>query len=192
MSDWSTFRTAVAAAFTQALPASLRDAIAISWARGAREFGGPDGRLLLDVVADVEDMYRDADVDDPIVASHNTITLQVTAESQHDDPTLSAWRLARLARLGLRRESVRAILEAAGISYVETPLGQTSVPYAASGRMVQAVVFDVQLATVFELALEADDGIGLIERVEADATLLQPPDPSVTYAVEADDPTPEP
>jgi hypothetical protein len=87
---------------------------------------------------------------------------------------------------------VRAILEAAGISYVETPLGQTSVPYAASGRMVQAVVFDVQLATVFELALEADDGIGLIERVEADATLLQPPDPSVTYAVEADDPTPEP
>jgi hypothetical protein len=57
--------------------------------------------------------------------------------------------------------------------------------------MIQAVIFDVTFATVFSLTPEADDAIGLIERVEADAELTQAPAPAVTYSVEVDDPTPE-
>jgi hypothetical protein len=191
MADWSTFRAALAAAFAQALPTSLRSAVAISWTTGAREFGGADGRILLGVVSDVEDHLDEADVFDEDIESHHSVTVQVTVESQHDDPSQSAWRLARLARLGLRKESVYALLAAAGISYVETPMNQTAAPYAASGRMIQAVIFDVTFATVFSLTPEADDAIGLIERVEADAELTQAPAPAVTYSVEVDDPTPE-
>jgi hypothetical protein len=192
MSDWAAFRTAVEAAFRQALPSSLRSAIAVSWAGGARKFGGADGRVLLGVQSDVEEHVREADVNLSEVSSSNLITLQVTCESQHDAPTKSALRLAKLLQLGLRKESVYAILDAAGISLLEDPLSPQNVSYPDDGRTVGAYAFDVALRFVFELTPEADDAIGLLEHVEASAELELPEPPHLTYDVSVDDPTPEP
>lgn len=192
MTTWSAFRTAIEAAFLQALTPALRLLVPISWAGGPREFGDVDGRLLLDVVSHTEEHIREADVDETQVSSANVVTLQVTAESVHDDAAYNALRLIEQIRLGLRKESVTAILDAAFISLLEFPMTPQNTSYGASGRKISAYTFDVQLRAVFALTPEADDAIGLIEHTEWEGTLADADAVETTVEGAADDPTPEP
>lgn len=192
MSTWATFRTAIEAAFLQALTPALRTTVSVNWEGGAREFGSTDGRLLIDVLSYVEEHVQEAEVDEALLSSSNLVTLQVVAESQHDSADLNALRLIENFRLGLRKESVTAILDAAGISLLEAPMSPQRLPTVATGRKISAYAFDVQLRATFSLTPEADDAIGLLEHVEAAATLTNPGASDVTYDVAADDPTPEP
>ena len=192
MATWQTFSDAFEAALNQALPSSLRNTIAISRAGGARQFGGPDGRLLWSVTSHSEDIVREADENLDEVASSNTIVLQVTAESQHDHPSKNALRLIEQVRLGLRKESVYAILDAAGISLLGIPMNPANASYPDDGRLVSAYAFDVSLRTVFTLTPEADDAIGLIETASGSGELEMPEPPNVEDTFSVADPTPEP
>ena len=192
MATWQTFSDAFEAALNQALPSSLRSTIAISRAGGARQFGDTNGRLLWSVTSHSEDIVREADENLDEVASSNTIVLQVTAESQHDHPSKNALRLIEQVRLGLRKESVYAILDAAGISLLGIPMNPANASYPDDGRLVSAYAFDVSLRTVFTLTPEADDTIGLIETAEGDGELEMPEPPNVTDTFSVADPTPEP
>jgi hypothetical protein len=111
------------------------------------------------------------DADDSLLASANLIVLQVRAESQHDDPSANALRLVEQVRLGLRKESVYAILDAAGVSVLGEDLSTVNVSYAASGRKISAYAFDLQIRTTFTLEPEADDAVGAVEHAAYSASL---------------------
>lgn len=192
MSTWATFRTTVEAALAQALPTALRAKVPASWSGGPRQFGDNDGRLLLDVVSHVEEHVREAeDADDGLLASANLIVLQVMAESQHDDPTYNALRLIEQVRLGLRKESVYAILDAAGVSVLGEEISTRNVSYSATGRKVSAYLFELSLRTTFTLEPEADDEVGRIEHASYSVSLALGAD-TLTASDTIDDATPEP
>lgn len=194
MSDWASFEAAAIAAVTQALPAALRSGVPVNFAGAAREFGGVDGRLLLGVTSYVEEHVREATAfQEDDISSSNLVTLQISAESQHANPTLSARRLIEQIRLGLRKESVTTLFDAEGISLVEIPMAPRDVSYPDGGRMVSAYAFDVTLRCVFDLTPDpVEDAVGLIEHVAADAALLDANAAETDYSVAVDDPTPEP
>lgn len=193
MSDWSTFRTAIEAALRQALPSAIRAKVPINWSGGARQFGDRDGRVLLSVTSDLEEMTSYADLEGDDVETENSVTVQVLCESQHDDPTLSGARLSKLLALGLRKESVTAILEAAGIGFLDQSLAVTNVGYLdANQRRVSAFAFDALFSTTFTLTPEADDAIGAIEHVSYEGTIANPGASDLTNSDTVDDPTPGP
>ena len=192
MATWATFRAAVAAAVSAAMPSAVRapsnnDGPTVSWTDDVRPFG--KHRLLLDVIAARFEIDRDSSLTaggEQELSSMATITVQVTAESVHDrssSPGDALWLIEQV-RLGLRKVSVREALAAAEAPIVGFPLAVTKRSYPADGRMISAHSFDVQFRTVLDF--DPEESEGLIEHVEGEGEgELDGADFSV------DDPTPE-
>lgn len=204
MATWTTFRAAVAAAVSAALPSAVRvpannDGPAISWTDDRRPFGGRGGqRLLLGIVSTRFDHDRDsalAEGGQQELSSMCTITVQVTAESNHDpafgagagsaSPGDALWLIEQV-RLGLRRVVVADALREAECPIVGWPLATVSRSYPADGRVISAHSFDVSFRTVFDFDTSEDDAVGQIEHIVGEGEGdLDGADISV------DDPTPD-
>lgn len=201
MATWATFRAAVAAAVSAAMPSSVRapannDGPTVTWTDDRRPFG--KHRLLLSIVSTRFDHDRDSALStggEQELSTMATVTVQVTAESVHDpsgapgsSPGDALWLLEQV-RLGLRRVSVREALATAEAPIVGFPAATTSRSYPADGRIISAHSFDVQFRTVFDF--DPEESEGQIEHVEAegegglDGVEISVDDPT------PDDPTPD-
>lgn len=202
MATWTTFRAAVAAAVSAALPSAVRapannDGPTVSWTDDRRPFGRQ--RLLLAILSVRFDHDRDsalAEGGQQELSSMATVTVQVTAESNHDpafgagagsaSPGDALWLIEQV-RLGLRRAHVADALRTAEAPIVGFPLATVSRSYPADGRIVSAHSFDVQFRTVFDFDTTEDDAVEQIEHVVGEGEGgLDGADISV------DDPTPDP
>lgn len=196
MASWPEFRTAVQAAVSAAMLASVRtpannDGPTVTWTDDARPFG--KHRLLLGIVATRFDHDRDSALSaggDQELSSMATVTVQVQAESIHDRssaPGDALWLIEQV-RLGLRRVTVADALRVAGCPIVGFPSAVVSRSYKADGRIVSAHSFDVQFRFVFDPPAFADDPVGQIEHVEGEGEL---PGDLVGLEISVDDPTPD-
>lgn len=194
MSTWATFRTAVAAAVSAAMPSAVRapannDGPTVSWTDDRRPFGRH--RLLLSIVSARFDHDRDSALSaggDQTLSTMATITVQVQAESNHDlssSPGDALWLLEQV-RLGLRRVSVREALAAAEAPIVGFPLSTVTRSYPADGRIVSAHSFDVQFRVVFDFDA-SDESTGQIEHIEVEGDSADVLDVEISV----DDPTPD-
>lgn len=199
---WETFRAAVVAAITGAMPTAVRapadnNGPTVTWSDAPRPFAAH--RLLLSIVSTTFDHDLNSSLSEggaQVLESMATVTVQVTAESTHDSSSASAgasgdalWLLEQV-RLGLRRISVLDALTLAGVRVTGFPAATVSRSYPADHRIISAHSFDVQLRTIlaFEFAGDTEVG-GLIERVIGEGATG-----SDLEGVEFDvsDPTPEP
>lgn len=175
MATWSSFRAAVVAAVSAAMPSAVRspannDGPTVSWFDGRRPFG--KHRLLLSVVSTVFEHDRDSALSeggDQTLSTSAAITVQVQAESSFDDGALDALWLVEQVRLGLRRVSVREALDVADIAIAAFPGATVSRSYPADARIVSAHSFDVTFRTVFDFDATGESA-GLIERVVGEGT----------------------
>jgi hypothetical protein len=196
MGTWNEFRTAVQAAVTAAMPAAVRttanlDGPTVTWTDDVRPFS--KHRLLLDVVSTVFNHDRDSALSeggDQELSSMATITVQVTAESNHDrssSPGDALWLLEQV-RLGLRRVPVADALRTAECPIVGFPAATVRRSYPADGRIISAHSFDVQVRFIFDFDTSEDDPVGQIEHVEAEG---EAPGDLIGVEIAVDDPTPD-
>lgn len=195
MTTWSSFRAAVEAAVLAALPSTVRtpsnnDGPVVFWDDGADPYA--KHKVQLTEVSTVLEQDRDSALDtggEQVLSSLVAITVQVQAESIHDDPTLNANWLIEQVRLGLRKVSVRAALHAANVVIAEFPGATTRRSYPADGHRISAASFDITFRTEFTFDPEGEDA-GLIEHVTVEGEGDEDAIDEVELTV--DDPDPEP
>lgn len=187
----SQFRAALLAAAQAALPAARQLTTAVNWAGGARELA--DLRVLLDVVSEVSLSARDDlfAADGQELSELVETTVQFRAESTYDSADTDALDLLHNIRFGLNRSnSVRAVLEAAGVVLIEQPGPTRNVSFRSNNRLVSSHAFECIFRCVFGLATE--ESTGLIEHVEISGDLDAASDSVAVDEFTVDDPTPEP
>ncbi len=192
MTDWTSFRAAVEAAVSSAMPSAVRtpannDGPAVFWTDAPMPYG--KHLVQLTEVSTVDEMDRDTALHIGGAQSLSTfklITVQVQCESQHDDPALNALWLIEQIRLGLRKVSVAAALKTANVIIASFPGATVRRSYPADGHTISAASFDVAFRTEFTFDATGEDA-GLIERVvgEGGGGLLG-------ADIDVTDPTPEP
>ncbi len=188
---WVSLRAAIEAAVTNAMLTTVSaptngDGPAVSWFDGPRPFA--KHRIILQELSDVPEYDRDTALYQggaQALTTLKSITVQVTFESTHDDPSLNARWLVEQVRLGLRRVSVREELATAGVVIASFPGPVTGRSYTADDRTVSAAGFDVTFRT--EFAFVVDDDAGLIEQVIGEGTGAL-----ADIAIDVTDPDPEP
>lgn len=192
MATVQSFREAVVAAVTAAMPSAVRspannDGPTVTWFDGARPFA--KHRLLLQEISIVPEQDRDsalAEGGEQELSSAVVITVQVQAESSHDSGAANALWLIEQVRMGLRKVSVREDLAEAEVAIASFPGPTSRRSYPADSRIISAASFDVSFRTVFDFDTEGESA-GLIERVIAEGTSeLDGAD------IDVSDPTPEP
>lgn len=170
---WQAFRTAVEAAVTAALPSSVRtptnlDGPAVFWDDGAMPYA--KHLIQLTEVSVVFEMDRDTALTTggaQALSSFVAVTVQVQAESQHDDPTLNSQWLIEQVRLGLRKVSVQDALRTANVLVASYPTATVRRSYPADGHRISAASFDITFRTSFTFDPEGEDA-GLVEEVQAE------------------------
>jgi hypothetical protein len=173
VTDFASFRAAVAAAVQAAMPSSVsapanNDGPAVFWVDGAMPYG--KHLIQLSEVSVVYEMDRDTALytgGAQTLSSFVAITVQVQCESQHDDPTLNAQWLVEQIRLGLRKVSVADALKTANVIIANFPSATVRRSYPTDGRIISAASFDVAFRTEFTFDATGEDA-GLIERVVAE------------------------
>lgn len=194
--DWLAFRAALVAAVESAMPASVRELAAVAWADGPRPHARY--RVLLSVVSAVfED--RDSALSEggtQRLESMAVITTQITAESVHDAGDADALWLVEQLRLGLRKVSVAAALEAAGVLVQRYPQSTRSIGGFADDRALSIHAIELVCCTTFALVPDPPEDAGLIEHVEVEGTVTDlGPDGDeldLVVTIDLDDPYPEP
>jgi hypothetical protein len=192
MTTWQSFRTAVEAAVTNAMPSGVRtpannDGPSVFWADGAMPYG--KHLVQLSEVSVVYEHDRDTALytgGAQSLSSFVAITVQVQCESQHDDPTLNAQWLIEQIRLGLRKVSAADALRTANVLIVGWPASTVRRSYPADGRQIPAHSFDVTFRTEFTFDATGEDA-GLVERAVGEG------DDGLDGAdIDVTDPDPEP
>jgi len=191
MTTRESFRAAVEAAVLAAMPTAVsapanNDGPDVGWVDGPGAIA--EHQIQLSEVSTVFEMDRDTSLyvgGVQALSSFVLITVQVQAESIHDDPALNALWLIEQVRLGLRRISVREALAAANIVIANFPSATTRRSYPADGRSISAASFDVTFRT--EFTFDSGEDAGLIERVVGEGG-----DGLAGADIDVSDPAPEP
>ncbi len=189
---WDTFRTAVSAAISSAMPSSVRapannDGPDIGWIDGPSAVA--KHVVQLSEVSTVIEHDRDTSLyvgGAQALSSFVRIVVQVQCESIHDDTTLNAQWLVEQVRLGLRKISVREALKTANVVIAGFPLSTTKRSYPADGHAISAASFDVEFRTEFAFDATGEDA-GLIEQVIGEGG-----DDLMGVDIDVTDPDPEP
>lgn len=190
LTDWAGFRAAVVAAVSAALPAPVLATTSVAWEDGPREQAS--GRLILSEVSTTYD-DRDSALSTgglQTLESMVVVTVQIRAESTFDSPDANALWLIEQCRLGLRKVSVNAALEVAGIVVQAYPPRAQRLPGIADGHALSMAVTELVLCTTFGLTTTED--AGLIEHVEGTATVTDDRGSDIDLSFTIDDPDPEP
>lgn len=188
--DWLGFRAAVLAAVEAAMPPAVLLTTGVAWADGPRPFAGH--HVLLSIVSAVFD-DRDSALSEggpQTLESMALITTQVTAESPYDAGDADALWLVEQLRLGLRKVSVREALEAAGVVIAVFPRSTRNIGGVADDRALSVHAFEFTCCCTF--GLETTEDAGLVERVEALASVLDDAGDELVLSIEVTDPNPEP
>lgn len=186
--DWLGFRAAVLAAVEGAMPSAVLATTGVAWADGPRPHASR--LVLLSVVSAVFD-DRDSALDTGGVQeleSMALITVQVTAESPYDSADVDALWLLEQCRLGLRKVSVLAALEAAGVVVAVFPRSTRNIGGVADGRALSVHSFEFTGCATFGLTPDPAEDAGLVERVVAAGTA----NGIIPLALDVTDPDPEP
>jgi hypothetical protein len=163
VTDWFGFRAAVLAAVEAAMPPAVLVTTAATWADGPRPYAGH--HVLLSVVSAIFD-DRDSALSrggPQVLESMAVITVQVVAEATNDSGDTDALWLIEQLRLGLRKVSVRAELETAGIVIQVFPRSTRNIGGVADGHALSVHALEVTFCCTF--ALETTEDAGLVERV---------------------------
>lgn len=190
LTDWAGFRAAVVAAVRAALPSDVALTTGVAFEDGARPHAR--WRLLLSAVSTTYD-DRDSSLSTgglQTLESMVCVTVQIRAESTFDSPDANALWLIEQCRLGLRKLSVNAALEAAGIVVQAYPARAQRLPGVADGHALSMAVIEWTLCTTFGLTTTED--AGLIEHVEGTATVTDDRGSDIDLTFTIDDPDPEP
>lgn len=197
--DWLGFRAAVLAAVSAAMPPAVLAATGVCWADGPRPFASH--HVLLSVVSATFD-DRDSALSRgglQTLESMAVITVQVVTESPIDEGSADALWLIEQLRLGLRKVSVRAELEAAGIVIQVYPRSTRNIGGVSDGHALSVHALEVTFCCTFALTPDPGEDAGLVERVvfagviEADAgDGSDPGSDTLTIDVDLTDLDPEP
>lgn len=191
--NWLSFRTAVRDAVEASLGTTLAATTNVDWGDGGRGFS--QRRLLLTIVSATDEwIYEEPNVPGQRLSSQKDVAVQVMAESVHDSADADAQDLLEQVRLGLRRTSVRAALNAAGVSTPKDPSPTSRFSYLHQGRMVSAHAFDVVFRGVFA-TFDLNEDAGPIEHVEVEGAGVgddQAPPLELPIDFVVDDPTIDP
>lgn len=189
--DWLGFRAAVVAAIEAAIPASILATTGVAWADGPRP--NARHRVLLSVVSAVFDDRDSALSQGGVQAleSMAVIVVQITCESSFDTGDGDALWLIEQLRLGLRKLSVQAALEAAGIRIQVFPRTSRNIGGIADGRALSVHAIEFTCCATFVLVPDPPEDAGVIEHVEGEGTLTDGDD-EITTTLSVDDPDPEP
>ena len=191
--DWLTFRALVVTAIETAMPPVVLATCGVAWEDGPRPHAGQ--RVLLSVVSGLFD-DRDSALDEGGIQrleSMAAITVQVKAESSYDTGDADALWLIEQLRLGLRKVSVNAALEAAGVVIQVFPKSTRNIGGAADDRALSVHALEFTCCTTFGLTPDPAEDAGLVERVVAAGVVTQPGvASSITVPVDVTDPDPEP
>lgn len=191
VNTWLSFRAALVSAIDAAMPASVLETASVAWSDAPREFAGH--RALLSVVSSVfED--RDSALSqggEQSLESMAIITVQLTAESSFDAGDQDALWLIEELRLGIRKLSVQAILEAAGIRIQAFPRSTRNIGGVADDRALSVHALEFTCCTTFGLTPNPPEDAGVIEHVEGEATINDVDESEITLDFAADDPDAE-
>lgn len=173
--DWAGFRGAVVTAIEAAMPPAVLEAptvletCSVAWTDAARQHA--HHRVLLSIVSAVFD-DRDSALStggEQRLESMAVITVQVTAESTYDSPDMDALWLIEQLRLGLRKVSVRAALDTAGIVIQVFPRSTQNIGGTVDDRDLSVHALEVVFCCTF--VLETTEDAGVIERIVAAGAL---------------------
>lgn len=191
VNTWLSFRAALVSAIEAAMPASILETASVAWSDAPREFAGH--RALLSVVSATFD-DRDSALSQGGVQSLESmavIVVQLTAESTFDTGDEDALWLIEQLRLGLRRLSVQAIIEAAGIRIQAFPRSTRNIGGVADERALSVHALEFTCCTTFALVPDPPEDAGVIEHVEGQATALDVDGSEISAEFAADDPDAE-
>lgn len=192
MTDWLGFRSAVQAAIEAAIPPSVLATAGVAWADGPRPHARH--RVLLSIVSAVFD-DRDSALSEGGIQSLESmavIAVQVTAESSFDTADADALWLIEQLRLGLRKVTVAAALDEAGVVIQIFPRSTRNIGGVADDRALSVHAFEFTCCAGFELASDPAEDAGLIEHTEIAAAITDVDSSELDIPITLDDPTPEP
>jgi hypothetical protein len=190
VNDWLSLRSAVVAAVEAAMPAGVLAQCAVQWEDGARSLSLHHA-LLSVVSATFEDRDSALSIGGPqTLESKAVIVVQLKAESPHDSADLDALWLIEQCRLGLRKVSVKEVLDTAGVAISVFPSSTRNIGGYADDHALSVHALEFTCCTTF--GLTPDEDAGLIELVEADGTLTDVDDTELDIEIDLVDPDPEP
>lgn len=194
--DWLGFRAAILGAVEAAMPPNVLATCGVAWADGPRPHARH--RVLLSVVSTDSD-DRDSALNEGGVQRLETmkvVVIQITAESSFDSGDADALWLIEQLRLGLRKVSVHAALEAAGVVIQVFPRSTRNIGGSADDRALSVHALEFTCCATFGLAADPLEDAGLVERAVATGTVSalngagHPQ--TMTPSVDVSDPDPEP
>lgn len=192
VADWLSFRAALVAAIERAMPPTVLETTGVGWEDGPHPHA--PHRVFLSVVSGVFD-DRDSALDEGGIQhleSMGVVTIQLKAESGYDTGDVDALWLIEQVRLGLRKVSVRAALEAAGIVISIFPRSTRNIGGVADGRALSVHALEFTCCTTFALTPDPAEDAGLVERVESTGTVTDLDGSELVIPIDVVDPDPEP